>query len=365
MKLTTLLSLFFLGYSLLLGSPNSDTPPDKIDPRIYNVGLVAFYNLENLFDTIDDENVDDSQFLPKGSYAWTGTKYKNKIHNMALAISQIGTIIEGKRLHCPAILGLCEIENIGVTRDLVNDPILKPYNFGIVHYESGYYRGVDVALIYQKDHFKVLNSVPYVYIDSTNLEYKTRDQLLVSGIFMEDTLHIIVNHWPSRFGGEKRSAPKRAIAARLSRHIADSLLNANPKANIIVMGDFNDDPKDKSVNEILQAPHKRSINPSESEFKSDDLVNLTSKMYNEGVGTLCYRGVWNLFDQIVVSQNLLGNDRNSIKTSETWTGIFNSSRLKQQEGPYSGYPLRTHAGGVYLNGYSDHFPVYAIFVKKK
>ena len=328
--------------------------------KSYELGMVGFYNLENLFDTIDDPAVNDEEFLPRGSYGWNGTKYRDKLHNLSEVIARMGTDeIAGYPLHCPDILGVSEVENRRVLEDLVSQPALAGYGFGIVHYDGPDARGVDVGLIYKKDKFRVLSSRSYRLHDPDDPGFKTRDQLLVSGLYMGDTLHLIVNHWPSRLGGERRSSPKREKAAALSRSVVDSLLAANPQAKVIVMGDFNDDPYNNSVTQVMNAPEEddyRKLEPGQ-------MFNASYGLYKRGVGTLCYRGRWNLFDQMLLTQALVGKDRSSLK----FFGfrIYNDPSLLQKSGRYAGYPLRTHAGGVYLNGYSDHFPVFTVFIKEK
>jgi hypothetical protein len=186
--------------------------------------------------------------------------------------------------------------------------------------------------------------------------FRTRDQLVVTGLIDGEEIHLIVNHWPSRSGGEKESRPKRNAAGSLSRQIVDSLLQLNPNAKIIVMGDLNDDPINPSVKEFLRAKGK------EEELEPGDLFNPMYKLYKEGIGSLAYRDSWNLFDQVIVSQGLLGADKSTFKYYKA--KVFNKSFLLQKEGPYAGYPLRTFGGGVYLGGYSDHFPVYVFLIKK-
>lgn len=329
------------------------------EKKQYQLGMVGFYNLENLFDTIDDPNTNDEQFLPNGDYAWSGVKYRNKLHNLATVISTINQEVGGVRLQCPDILGVSEIENRLVLEDLVAQPELQPYNFGIVHYDGPDRRGVDVGLIYKKDKYRILGSRSVRLYDSLQPDFLTRDQLVVSGIYMGDTLHFIVNHWPSRLGGEKRSSPKREMAARLTRRIVDSILAVSPQAKIIVTGDLNDDPINKSVVEVMRAPKEDDY----TKLEPGQMFNASYGLFKRGVGTLCYRGQWNLFDQMLITQGLVGKDRSTLK----FYGfrIFNDPMLLQKSGRYAGYPLRTHAGGVYLNGYSDHFPVYMILIKEK
>lgn len=329
------------------------------EKKQYQLGMVGFYNLENLFDTIDAPNTNDEQFLPNGDYAWSGVKYRNKLHNLATVIATINQEVGGVRLQCPDILGVSEIENRLVLEDLVAQPELQPYNFGIVHYDGPDRRGVDVGLIYKKDKYRILGSRSVRLYDSLQPDFLTRDQLVVSGIYMGDTLHFIVNHWPSRLGGEKRSSPKREMAARLTRRIVDSILAVSPQAKIIVTGDLNDDPINKSVVEVMRAPKEDDY----TKLEPGQMFNASYGLFKRGVGTLCYRGQWNLFDQMLITQGLVGKDRSTLK----FYGfrIFNDPMLLQKSGRYAGYPLRTHAGGVYLNGYSDHFPVYMILIKEK
>lgn len=319
----------------------------------YQISCVAFYNLENLFDTINDPTINDEQFLPDGSYGWTGMKYNNKLEKMAYAISQIGTKYTSNG---PVILGVSEIENRGVLEDLVKMPKLKDRNYGIVHYDSPDRRGIDVGLLYNPEHFEVVNSVSYLLSMENDTAFRTRDQLMVEGLLDGERIYVIVNHWPSRSGGEARSRPKRVAAAALTKHISDSILATNQEAKIIIMGDLNDDPTNESCKKTLGAKK------SESKVGKGDLFNATWPLFSKGIGSLAYRDNWNLFDQIIISSGLL-NDEDGYKYWKTF--IFNKDFLIQQEGRYKGYPLRTHAGGAYLNGYSDHFPSYIYLIREK
>jgi len=321
----------------------------------FQIGCIGFYNLENLFDTINDPNINDEEFLPEGSYKWTGERYKKKLINMSEVISQIGgEFVKGG----PIIMGLTEVENINVVEDLINSPALKPMNYGIVHYDSPDKRGIDVALIYQKQYFTVTNSSAVKLTIAGRDNFFTRDQLVVSGIFDGEPLHIIVNHWPSRSGGEKRSAPLRNAAAKLCRSIVDSIMKIDINSKIIVMGDLNDDPTNESLVKYFKA---------KGDFKkvgTGDMYNPMYKMFKkDGIGSLAYRDSWNLFDQIIVSSGLIGNDKSTYKFYKSF--VFNKKFLTQSEGAYSGYPFRTYAGGVYAGGYSDHFPTYIFLVKEK
>ncbi len=324
------------------------------DAGEYRMCCVAFYNLENLFDTINEEGVTDEEFTPLGKNTWIPDRYLEKLDNMSRAIAAIGV---GEYTPDGAVLlGVCELENASVMQDLANTEALKDRNYKFVHYDSPYYRGMDVALFYQPKYFTVLNS------DSHGLKYpeiegfNTRDQLVVTGILDGDTISVIVNHWPSRSGGEKRSKPLREAAADLSRHISDSLLNINPNARIIVMGDLNDDPTNKSVQKNLN-----SVDKAEG-MKADQFYNPYAKLHAQGIGSLGYRDAWNLFDQILVSKALTGKDYSSYKFYQA--KVFNAKFLTQQEGRFKGYPWRTYSYGAYIGGFSDHYPVFVYLVKK-
>lgn len=323
--------------------------------KTIKVACVGFYNVENLFDTINQENVNDEEFTPLGANKWNGEKYRIKIRNLAEVISQIGDeMVKGG----PIIMGLCEIENRSVLEDLINEPLLKPMDYGIVHYDSWERRGVDVALIYQKAHFKVTNSYTVRLHNQKDTNFRTRDQLVVSGLFDGEPMHFIINHWPSRRGGEKRSEHLRVKAAMLCRSIADSIMAKDPNAKIVIMGDLNDDPNNKSVLKYLKA--KKTI----EETMPGDLYNPMYKLYvKDGIGSLAFRDSWNLFDQIIVSQPLVLKDLSSYRLLKA--RVFNKPFLQQKEGSFAGYPWRTYVGTSFSGGYSDHFPTYIFLVKEK
>lgn len=320
----------------------------------YKATCVAFYNIENLFDTIDQPGVNDKEFTPNGSAKWDSQKYWAKIKNMSKVIRQVGDeMVKGG----PVVIGISEIENINGLNDLVASDALKKSNYGIVHYDGPDRRGIDVALLYQKKNFKVIDSKSFRLYLPGDSNWRSRDQLWVCGTIDGDTLHIIVNHWPSRSGGEKASAPKRNAAADLTRKIVDSILNTNINAKIIVMGDLNDDPVNKSVTTHLKATGDMK------KLENKALFNPFFKLYKDGIGSLGYNDAWNLFDQIIISEGLLGEDKSTFKFYQA--KVFNKSFLLQKEGRYKGYPFRTFAGGVYAGGYSDHLPTYIFLIKEK
>jgi predicted extracellular nuclease len=337
--------LFFTVFSIRLVSQ---------DAGEYRLCCIAFYNLENLFDTINQDGVTDEEFTPEGKNRWTPERYIEKLNNMAKVISEIGT---GQYTPDGAVLlGLCELENEGVLTDLCNTDVLKDRNYKFVHYDSPYYRGMDVALMYQPKYFRVLHSASHELNIPDRENFNTRAQLVVSGILDGDTIHVIVNHWPSRSGGEKRSRPLRIAAADLTRQIADSLFGINENARIIIMGDLNDDPTDKSI--------KKHLNTMKDydRMDKDQFFNPYEPLHAQGIGSLAYRDSWNLFDQILVSRSLTGKDRSSYKFYQA--KVFNEKFLIQKEGRFKGYPWRTYSYGAYIGGYSDHFPVYIYLIRK-
>ncbi|MBT8211035.1 MAG: endonuclease/exonuclease/phosphatase family protein [Eudoraea sp.] len=321
----------------------------------YYVRSVAFYNLENLFDTSNDSLIFDDDRTAEGKDRWSRIKYEKKINDLAKVLSLIGRDVRGTS---PDIIGLCELENQGVLQDLLNHENLAAEDYGIIHYDSPDERGIDVALIYRKSSF-----IPFAHKsqrlllqDSNGYRDYTRDLLIVGGMMDESELYLLVNHWPSRSGGESRSRPYRMEAARLNLRVKDSLQKKNPDSAFLLLGDFNDNPTDISLKTILKARGKRS------DIDENGLYNPMEALYKKGIGSLGYRDQWHLFDQILVSQNLLtGNNRGY----RLWkAGVFNPPFLITQEGRLKGYPYRTYTSGNYTGGFSDHFPVYLYLVKK-
>lgn len=322
----------------------------------FKIHTVAFYNLENLFDTINDPTKFDEYSPMMELKANREEAYKQKIINMARVISEIGKDVTN---NSPAILGVCEVENKEVLEDLVNDSTLLKKNYAIVHYDSPDIRGIDVALLYQKSLFTPINTSSYtlkIYDDTDGKRIYTRDQLLVSGKLEDDLIHIIVNHWPSRRGGEARSRPKRVAAAKLNKRIVDSLQAEDPYAKVFIMGDLNDGPINASVKDVLETERKRK----KVRFKG--LYNPFENFYRDGLGTTAYRDSWSLFDQIIISKPLLEKDYSSFRYYKA--GIFNKNYLITTIGKYKGYPFRSWNYSGFSNGFSDHFPVYLYLIKE-
>jgi len=321
----------------------------------YQIRTIAFYNLENLFDTKNDTLIFDDDRTPEGKDNWTEERYLNKLDNMSRVISEIGS---SDNKTAPDIIGVCEVENLGVLEDLIHHKNLLKFNYGIVHFNSPDERGIDVALLYKKSAFVPVNFNSHRLL-LFNLEGKrdyTRDQLIVEGLLDNEKIYFMVNHWPSRSGGEARSRPFRLEAAKLNKRIIDSVQRQNVNAKIISMGDFNDDPIDPSFKKILQ------VEKSIKNLDSLSLYGPMEKLYKKGSGSLAYRDKWNLFDQLYMTSSLIDNKRESY--SYWKVGIFSPEYLMDPKGKYKGYPLRTYAGGSYIGGYSDHFPVYLHLIKK-
>lgn len=316
---------------------------------------VAFYNLENLFDTIPNNPLGrDDEFTPNGKNKWGSKKYWAKINNLATAISNFTS---QNTPMGPAIIGVSEIENKGVLDDLVKAQPIRQWMLQVVHHDSPDRRGVDVGLLYNPRLFKVLDVTNHTLVIPNYESFRTRDQMCVTGILGGDTISVIVNHWPSRLGGQEQSSYLREAAAQLSKDIADSLWRIRPNQGVIIMGDLNDDPQDKSCATVLGAKKKPG------DVKPHGFYNPWWKKLDDGIGTLAYKGGWNLFDQIIVSGTLLGDNTEPGQLHYLSSRVMNFEFLKDTEGSRQGYPLRTHAGGVWLNGYSDHFPT-EIFLGK-
>ncbi len=335
---------------------------DQQQERRYQMYGVMFYNLENLFDTINNNGVYDKEFSPEGARQWNGTKYWQKQHNMAYTIGQME--VNGSPAVGPVIIGVSEIENITVLQDLVRQPEIKDRRYQIVHHDSPDRRGVDVGLLYNPRFFKVLNVTNQrinKYLPDYP-EFRSRDQLCVTGMLAGEKVSVIVNHWPSRLGGEEQSSYLREAAGRMARETMDSLLRDDPNQGIIFMGDLNDDPQNKSCSEAVGA--KKEIKDCLAEPGS--CFNPWWNILNRGIGTLGYKGNWNLFDQIIFTDYFLKNFESKEKPTLTFlrAEVLNRKFLRSNEGDRQGYPLRTFSGGVFLNGYSDHFPTMIYLVKE-
>lgn len=304
---------------------------------------IAFYNLENLFDTTHDEYTLDEDYTPEGELQWNQNKYDRKINNLANVISKIGR----KQSDLPPVfLGVAEVENDTCLQDLVNAEKLKPFQYDFVHYDSPDERGIDVAFLYQIENFELIYSdnYPLMLFDSAGDRDYTRDVLLVHGNLFGKPVYIIVNHWPSRNNGVRSSSYKRVQAAKLVNDIISDIYKENEDAGIIIMGDFNDDPSSNSIKNILM---------------SAAFFNPMLELQQNKKGSVRYSNKWYLFDQIILSDNLLNKEVDQLKFISA--GIFDEHFLQEPKGRRKGAPKRTYIGKWHLGGYSDHFPVYSYF----
>jgi len=310
-----------------------------------NQHRIMFYNVENLFDTEDDPETIDEEFLPKGDRFWNEKKFYNKLNRIFQVIMAAG---EGQ---LPAVIGFCEIENQKVLDLLLYKTALGKLGYKIIHKESPDRRGIDVALIYQKDLFHPVSYEAIPVIDPGDDEFKTRDILYVQGTLGADTLHFFVNHWPSKYGGVVETKSLRALAALTLRSKIDSIFMINHSGKIIVMGDFNDSPFDESISKHLKAKNNFDT------IDTTEIYNLAYPQANANKGTNKYQGKWEMIDQIIVSGALL-NDNNGITTTVDQFKIFGSEFLLEDDKNFLGKkPFRTYQGFKYNNGFSDHLPV--------
>ena len=307
---------------------------------------IGFYNLENLFDTKDDKNVLDDDFTENSPRNWNTDRYNTKIRKLGKIIKKLG---KENKLHPPLIVGVAEVENEDVLYDLINSKHLKNFGYQFIHFDSPDERGIDTALLFRENYFNVLESeaIP-LYINNTNGQRDyTRDILYVKGEIENNIIHLLVNHWPSRRSGNDETVYKRKAAAVKNREIIDRIVNENLDAKVLIMGDFNDNPSSESI--IM--------------LKDTDFYNPMDLLLTNEKGTLNYRGEWNLFDQIIISNNFLKPYDNTFQFVES--NIFNPKELQEFTGKYKGNPFRTYIGEKFLGGISDHFPVYEVFSVKK
>ncbi|MGB2685486.1 endonuclease [Olleya sp. Hel_I_94] len=311
-----------------------------------NKQTIAFYNIENLFDIYKDDLTRDTDFNPTSEKRWTIKRYNNKLRKIGYAISNIGR--KETNSH-PAIIGLAEIENEAVLKDLITSKHLKEYPYQFVHYDSKDERGIDVAFIYDTTKFKVTNSESFTFsfTETDGSQDYTRDILLVSGLFLDEPVHFLINHWPSRRTGDIETEYKRITASSNLQAIVSTLKENITNAKIIIMGDFNDDPASNSIEQLVA--NQGLFNPMETLLSIDR-------------GTTSHNFEWNLFDQIIITHNFLERQSNTLRFVKA--DIYDADFLKQMDGKYKGTPYRTYVGKRYKGGYSDHFPVYMILNKK-
>lgn len=305
---------------------------------------VAFYNVENLFDTSDDPHTNDNEFLPKGVKNWTQERYTAKLNKIADVLFALGDD-DG-----PEFLGVCEIENRGVLDDLLKTDKLRNRGYAVIHYDSPDPRGIDVAFLYKPAVFKLLFTKKYAVQTSDQEGKGSRDILLVHGSVAKQPATFLVNHWPSRVGGQAKSAAKRALAAEVAKAAVDTLKSQINRGFIFLMGDLNDDPTDSSVVQVLGGGNNQWVNPA------------VQKWDTASRGTLEYRGKWNWFDQILY----LPDSTNTVLRIDAMSfSEFAPPFLRDKSPRSKGRPFRTYEGKKYAGGYSDHFPVYLhLYVNK-
>jgi len=307
---------------------------------------VVFYNVENLFDTINHPDKRDNDFTPMGKLKWDTKRYYDKLSKLSYVLSSINKEV------LPEIIGLCEIENKAVIEDLIKQKRLKKGKYNIAHSESPDKRGIDCALIYKKNDFKYIKHETIAIEFPWEKEYKTRDILYVQGLVgRKDTLNIFVNHWPSRRGGQEKSEPNRIFVAQQLKKAVDKIQTKNASAKIIIMGDFNDEPTDKAVIEILNADNNNNVENPKA------LYNLMYNLQANNEGSYNYRGDWNMLDNLIVSNSLL-NGTKGCQTHHNSGKIFRNKKICYENNKGLFIPSRTYGGPKYYGGFSDHFPVY-------
>lgn len=329
---------FFISVSVLLGQVQ---PKEAGEPF-----TVGFYNVENLFDYEDDPTIDDDEFLPKAPKYWNAPRYRKKLND-------IGRVIDAIPGELPVLMGLSEIENRTVLLDLTKRESLSAAAYHIVHRDSPDGRGIDVALLYQPDRFEVLHEAFFTTPLPAGNRPNTREVLYAKGVAGQDTLHVMVNHWPSRYGGQERSEPNRIAIAQLVREKVDSILARSANAKIIVMGDLNDYPNNQSVQDVLGA----AVIPEQN---GQPLFNLTADAAAEGMGSYFFQGKWGMLDQIIVSWSLL-NAYDGLGCAPDAGKVMQLEWMMYIDKKGRALPDRTYGRDSYYGGISDHLPVYATF----
>jgi predicted extracellular nuclease len=337
-----LISLFLFPFALAAYAQTTEPSEMKI----------MFYNVENLFDPSDEPNKIDEEFMPAEMRHWTYKRYWQKLSNISKVIVAVGG------WDAPALVGLCEVENRKTMEDLTGRVALKNLKYKFIHKESPDERGIDVALLYRETLFKPVHE-EFIQINFPgDPDQKTRDILYASGVVPTgDTLHVFVNHFPSRYGGELVSEPNRTFVAKTLRNKVDSLFARNPQSLIVIMGDFNDHPDNRSIHDVLAA---REMKPP---FADTELYNLFAIHHAQGNGSYKFQGQWGALDQMIVSGALLGG-KQPVSTNQDNARVFRADFLLEKD-KIGDKPFRTYLGMRFNGGYSDHLPVYTIFNLKK
>jgi len=337
---TLLIALTLLSHSVYAGGPKK--------------AIFAFYNIENLFDTIDDPHINDNEFLPTAEKKWNTHKYQIKLKNISKVISSMN------EKNLPVVIGFCEVENKEVLNDLSQTELLKSGKYEVVHRNSPDARGIDVAAMYQKDKFKLIEYHYYpISYEEDGKTSKTREILHIKGVvFGKDTVHLFYNHWPSRVGGEEESKHKRKKAAEKVKEKTDSLYQINSDTKIIIMGDLNDHPTDENVEKVLGAVSQNST------VERFYLINLLYEEHQEKKGTHSYKNEWGVLDNIIVSPGLL-NAKKGARTKNENACIFKQDWMIYTNKNGDQSPARSFSGPKFHeDGYSDHLPIYITVTSK-
>ena len=307
-----------------------------------NYYTIAFYNLENLFDTLNDAHTLDDDFTEDAPKNWNETRFRKKISNLGKVISNIG---KDKYGFPPVLLGVAEVENSTVLDALVQSKSLCEKGYSYVHFDSPDERGIDTALLYRKNYVEILSKKAHTLYITNELGERdyTRDILHVKVTLKAQPLHILINHWPSRRQGTEETSHKRIAAASKNLEIIAAIISEDVNARIIIMGDFNDNPQSESVQKLT----------------SENFYNPMEVLLSNTEGSLNYQETWNLFDQIIISHNFLQGNPNHFQFVSAH--IYNPKNIKERKEKYQHLPLRTFVGSKYLGGFSDHFPVFSIF----
>lgn len=337
MNRLVLLLLIIQAWSLQLSSQDENTVSYRI----------MFYNVENYFDAQTDSSLSYNEFTPEGDLHWTPRKFEAKRNALYKVITAVG------QWSLPAIIGLVEVENDEVLTNLIQNTPLNKKGYQIIHFDSPDFRGIDAAMLYGPE-FELLNARPIKVSDPQDAAFTTRDMLYAKGVLSTDTLHIIINHWTSRYRGLLESEPKRILQANLLLQLTDSICQTNPKANLLIMGDFNDSPENTSMQ--LLSRHDSPCT----------LTNLPMQIGNKNVkGTLKFQGNWSIFDQLLVSKNML-NDPSSPRVINGSGTVFTASFILEEDHKFGGVkPNRTNVGFTYHGGFSDHLPVFLDLILSK
>ena len=333
MKVTSIIIVLLLVFSC------SDK---KYNPK-KNLTIV-FYNVENLFDLEDEAGKQDEEFTPEGTKKWTKDRYAKKLSDLSKVLSSVNT------QELPEVIGLCEVENKKVVEDVFKSGDFAVAKYKVVHYESPDFRGIDCALAYNSAEMEVLSSQAIRISFAGEPDYGTRDILYVKGrMNNKQDFHFFVNHWPSRIGGSEKTEPYRMHVASVVKTKVDSILSEELRASIVIMGDMNDEPNNKSILETLGASQKLDANSA--------LVNLMAPVAKEGKGTYNFRGNWNMLDNMIISSALAVGGKGYV-CEEMRGNIFREEWMEYKNDKGETSPNRTYGGPNYYGGISDHFPVY-------